>query len=101
MPAAHQRPPRPVAVRSLQNYRIWLRYDDGVEGEVDLSELRGRGVFAAWDDPEFFRAVRVAAHGAIEWGNEIDLCPDSLYLQLTGTSPEDMFPPLKSTHVDA
>ena len=42
--------PRPVEVRALEPYRIWLRYDDGVEGEVDLSpsgparasSLRGR-----------------------------------------------------------
>jgi hypothetical protein len=101
MASSPARIPRPVEVRALPNYRIWLRYDDGVEGEVDVSEFKGRGVFAAWDDPEFFRAVRIAGHGAVEWGNEIDLCPDSLYLQLTGRSPEELFPALRSTHVDA
>ena len=36
---------RPVEVRALEPYRIWLRYDDGAEGEVDLSYLAGDGVF--------------------------------------------------------
>ena len=69
--------PKPVEVKPLANYLIWLRYDDGVEGEVDLSELAGRGVFAAWDEAAFFRSVRIASHGGVEWGSELDLCPDA------------------------
>ncbi len=77
---------RPVSVRALSNFRIWLRYSDGVEGEVDLSDLAGRGVFAAWNDVAFFNSVRLGSHGAIEWGPELDICPDSMYLRLTGKS---------------
>lgn len=75
---------RPVSVKALPNFRIWLRYNDGVEGEVDLSDLAGRGVFAAWNDLALFNAVRLGSHGAIEWSPEIDICPDSMYLRLTG-----------------
>ena len=48
---------RPIEVRALEPYRIWLRYDDGVEWEVDLSRLAGKGVFAAWEDHSFFAEV--------------------------------------------
>ena len=92
---------KPVEVKPLANYRIWLRYDDGVEGEVDLSDLAGRGVFEAWNDPAFFRSVRLASHGAVEWGSELDLCPDALYMRLTGKSPEELFPTLRSIHTNA
>jgi hypothetical protein len=85
----------------FSNFRIWLRYDDGIQGEVDLSDLAGRGVFKAWSDLTFFNAVRLGAHGAIEWGADIDICADAMYLRLTGKSPEDGFPRLRSTHVDA
>lgn len=88
-------------VRALQNVRIWLRYDDGTEGEVDLSDLAGRGVFRAWNDMTFFHSVRLAAHGAIAWGSDIDLCPDAMYLRLTGKSPEAIFPSLRSVRADA
>jgi len=93
--------PQPVEVKALKNFRIWLRYDDGTEGEVDLSDVAGRGVFKAWNDPELFNAVRLGSHGAIEWGTEIDICPDAMYLRLTGKTPEEVFPALKSVHADA
>ena len=90
--------PKPVEVKALSNFRIWLRYEDGMEGEIDLSDLAGRGVFAAWNDPAFFQSVRLGSHGAIEWASEIDVCPDAMYLRLTGKSAEDVFPALKSVH---
>ncbi len=93
--------PQPVEVKALKNFRIWLRYDDGTEGEVDLSDVAGRGVFKAWQDPAFFNAVRLGSHRAIEWGADIDICPDAMYLRLTGKTPEEVFPALKSVHADA
>ena len=90
---------RPISVKALPNFRIWLRYNDGVEGEVDLSDLAGRGVFAAWIDLDFFDSVRLGAHGAIEWSPEIDLCPDSMYLRITGKSVEALASP--SVHASA
>lgn len=75
---------RPVEVRPLARYRIWLRYQDGTEGEVDLSHLAGKGVFAAWEQEGVFARVKLGSHGQIEWPGEVDLCSDALYLTLTG-----------------
>ncbi len=89
-----------VEVKALNGHRIWLRFVDGVEGEIDLSHLAGRGVFKAWVDRKVFENVHVDASGAIAWNEELELCPDALYLRLTGKTPEDLFPALK-TSVDA
>jgi hypothetical protein len=72
-----------------------------VEGEVDLSDLAGRGVFKAWNDLAFFNSVRLAPHGAIEWGSDLDICPDAMYMRVTGKSPEELFPSLRSVSANA
>ena len=61
-----------------------------LEGVVDLSHLVGTGVFSAWEDPAQFEAVEVAEFGAPEWPGGIDLCPDSLYMQITGKNLEEI-----------
>jgi hypothetical protein len=83
-------------VTPLPGYRLQLRFEDGVEGEVDLSDLAGRGVFAIWDDPEVFGQVAIGAHGELVWPGGVDQCPDSLYLKVTGKSASEVFPGLKS-----
>lgn len=86
----------PLEVRALSGYRLWIRYADGEEGEVDLSHLAGQGVFALWEDEEKWKNVRIAEDGAIRWSEEVELCPDATYLKLTGKSPEEAFPTLTS-----
>lgn len=85
-----------TAFKVLDGYRVWLRFEDGAEGEVDLSHHVGRGVFAAWRDYEFFRRAFVADYGALTWPGELDLCPDSLWLQVTGKTVEELIPNLKT-----
>ena len=46
---------QPVEVRALEGYRIWLRYDDGVEGEVDLSHMLDSELFQIWKDRAVFQ----------------------------------------------
>ena len=87
---------KPVAVCALPGYRLRVEYADGVTGEVDLSHLVGKGVFAAWNDPAIFDAVTVGDHGEIRWSGEIDLCSDSIYLEITGKSTDDLFPGLRA-----
>lgn len=65
-----------VACQARPNYRVWIRFDDGLEGEVDLSHLVGKGVFEAWKSAEFFNQVRIdPMSDTLTWGEEIDLDP--------------------------
>lgn len=84
---------RITSVQPLPGHQLKLRFNDGVEGVVDLSAEVGRGVFAAWRDANHFNAVRPVLGGrALEWPGEIDLCADALYLEVTGKQVEDIFP---------
>ena len=87
-------------VKVLLGYRLELEFDDGVSGIVDLSEAVGKGVFALWRHPLVVEQVRIGSSGELVWGEQVDLCPDALYLKVTGKKPEDIFPALRnqSTH---
>ncbi len=88
--------PTLVSVEPLPNYRLKLAYDDGASGQVDVSQFAGQGVFDAWRDVTFFNQVRIGEFGELSWGDDIELCPDALYMQLTGKSADDIFPALRA-----
>ncbi len=87
---------KPVSITALPGYKLRVEYADGVTGEVELSHLVGKGVFAAWNDPTVFESVAIGDQGEIRWNDDIDLCSDAIYLEITGKSPEDIFPNLKA-----
>ena len=92
---------RITKVKVLPGYHLELEFDDGVSGIVDLSEPVGKGVFALWRDPLVFEQVRIGSSGELVWGEQIDLCPDALYLKVTGKNPEDIFPALRNLPIHA
>jgi hypothetical protein len=79
-----------VEARPVDGYRVYIRFDDGVAGEVDLAALiTFEGVFASLRDPERFGELRVAPDlGTICWPNGADVAPETLYdALLQGRSP--------------
>ncbi|MBI4422004.1 MAG: DUF2442 domain-containing protein [Gemmatimonadetes bacterium] len=77
---------RVTAIEPRAAFRIWVRFQDGTEGEVDLSDLAGRGVFKRWTDyPHEFAAVRIdPVSGAPTWPGGLDVAPDRLYEEVAG-----------------
>ncbi|HEY3876561.1 MAG TPA: DUF2442 domain-containing protein [Candidatus Kapabacteria bacterium] len=57
-----------TSVKPLENYHLQLRFSNGVEGIADLSGIKRDGVFAPWNDPQFFRSVAIdSERGIVEW----------------------------------
>jgi hypothetical protein len=75
-----------VEATLLEGYRVRLRFEDGVAGDVDLSTvIRFEGIFALLKDPMRFRELRVHPElGTIYWPNGADLDPSVLYARVTG-----------------
>jgi hypothetical protein len=75
-----------VEVRVVDEWRLFLRFEDGVEGHIDVADLIPfTGVFAPLKDKSYFAQVRVDTEsGPISWPNGADLDPDVLYARITG-----------------
>ena len=83
-----------TAVTVRPGYCLEVVFDDGVRGVVDLSDLVGKGVFSLWLDRRAFEQVEIGSSGELVWGDKVDLCPDALYLRVTGKEVEAVFPSL-------
>ena len=86
--------PHVVELKVREPFQIWVRFDDGAAGVVDLSDCASvGGIFARWSDEGFWRSAHIVVDtGAVAWGDgaEIDVCPLSLYLDVTGQTFEDL-----------
>lgn len=67
-----------VEVEVRGKFTLWLRFEDGLEGEVDLSELAGQGVFQRWEErpEEFSEAALDPERGTVVWPGGLDVAPD-------------------------
>jgi len=77
-----------IEVIHQNNHQLYLKFEDGKEGIVDVSQLiEFTGVFQPLQDLDFFKTVKVNPEwGTIYWDNGADLDPDVLYSLITGKS---------------
>lgn len=68
-------------VRPIGPYRLYVKFIDGLEGFVELSQLImgvNAGVFIVLRDPLLFKKVYLN-YGSVAWPGELDLAPDAMY----------------------
>jgi Protein of unknown function (DUF2442) len=64
------------------DYKIWLAFNDGATGEIDLaSELQG-DIFEPLKDKIFFKSFNLDGH-TLSWENGADFAPEFLRKQIT------------------
>ena len=75
-----------VEARPLEGYRLFVRFEDGAAGEINVAEIVCfEGVFAPLKDRAYFARVQVSGEvGTIYWPDGADLDPDVLYARITG-----------------
>lgn len=75
-----------VTVQALPERRLHVKFDDGIEGVVDVAQLvEFTGVFEPLRDPEFFERATVHPElGTVCWPNNADLDSDVLYAKVAG-----------------
>ena len=69
-----------VEAKYVSGYTVWLRFEDGSEGEVDLSSELYGPIFEPLKDLEYFKKFSVPEElGTISWPNGADFAPEFLY----------------------
>ena len=77
--------PKATNVEARDGYRLYLEYDDGVTGEVDLSHLANKPITVCWQEPGGFeRVVLNRQQNEVNWGNNLEFCCWHLWERITG-----------------
>ena len=71
--------PRVSKVKTTNDYKLNLVFDNGQVGVYDCSNLLNFGVFQELQDKHYFKQAKVLG-GTVVWPHEQDICPDTLYL---------------------
>jgi hypothetical protein len=81
-----------VEVKPEPDYRLFVRFEDGLTGRVQLHREELTGALAPLRDIKFFEQVFIDS-GAVAWPGEIDLAPDTMYDQIAGSSVKSQLQP--------
>lgn len=71
---------RVIEARYVRDYVLWLRFSDGVEGEVDLADDLDGPVFEPLRQPAVFRSFQLHPDlHTVAWPNGADFAPEFLH----------------------
>lgn len=79
--------PRVKAVKPNRDYTLTLTFTNGEVGVFDMKPYLNMGAFRELESMGMFNSVRPFL-GSIQWANELDLCPDTLYEESEKRTPE-------------
>ena len=70
---------KPLLIKTEPGFKLFIKFSDGNEGIVDLSDLVGKGEFKEWGNGDLFYKAYIDVTGAVAWNDELDICSDALY----------------------
>ncbi|HCE45777.1 MAG TPA: DUF2442 domain-containing protein [Lentisphaeria bacterium] len=71
----------------VKDYVIWVRFNNGAEGQVDLKDELYGEVFTPLRNPEMFKSFKVDPEiETIVWKNGADMAPEFLYGKIQKTA---------------
>lgn len=62
----------------IKDYTIWVKFNDGTSGNVDLSSELDVGVFKPLQDIDYFKNFKIRGH-TLSWDNGADFAPEYLH----------------------
>lgn len=69
-----------INVKPKDDYLLFLEFENGEKKEFDCKTLFDKKPFQALQDKRFFKRAKVA-FGTVVWSDEIDIAPETLYIE--------------------
>ena len=70
--------PRVKSVKPNEDFTLSIVFENSAIKRFDVKPLLSEGVFQKLQDFKIFQQVR-NSYGTVEWPEEIDICPDTLF----------------------
>jgi hypothetical protein len=74
-----------TAINEVKPYKIICVFDHAETREIDFEKLINKykitspNLLGKLADISYFKSVTLDSYGTLNWQNEIDFCPDTLY----------------------
>jgi hypothetical protein len=79
-------------VKYISDYIISIKFDDGVSGNIELTDLVQKGIFKALQNKNEFAKVYTNGY-SIAWSNELEIDATTIYSELTGKNFGEILSP--------
>ena len=76
-----------ISVKPNNDYTLDLRFSDGSVKRFDVKPYLKYEVFKELENLDYFKQVKLA-FGTVQWPNEQDIAPDTLFLE--GDPPSNL-----------
>ena len=69
-----------IEAKANEDFSLDLTFSDGKEKRFDVKPYLDYEVFRELKNPDYFKRIRIA-FGTVQWQNEQDISPETLYLE--------------------
>lgn len=79
------------SVKYVSAYTLHVKFLDGIEGNIELSELVSKGIFKVLQNQELFEKAHNTGY-SIAWSAELEIDSDTIYMEISGKSIDELLP---------
>jgi hypothetical protein len=78
-----------ISAKANNDYSLTLKFNDGLIKRFDVKPYLDKGIFRELRNLDYFKNCRIV-FGTVQWQNEQDFAPETLYLEGVLVEKEDL-----------
>jgi len=79
------------SVKYVSGFTLHVKFLDGVEGDIELTDLVSKGIFKVLQNQELFARAYNTGY-SIAWSSELEIDSDTIYMEISGKSINELLP---------